>query len=1237
MRYVYIFERKEVDEMTDLKKKLVISGLAVTMITTSAFFAMNRIHGEGAEATVVSENKGKYKAIASKKAMFTASGTVTGRTDSDTSNSTNITDLGTITDLMIDDQVTSIPASKFANLQNLTTLTFKGANAEGEAASKVTTIGMNAFKGSGITSVELPKKLTSIEAGAFADTAALTTVTFTHSTNLQHIKTGAFENSGLTSLDLSPMNASTAESLEVGAKAFKGNTKLANATLSTKMKTFEAEVFASTKLTTVEIGQYITTVTTNAFKGTPLATLTVNATNGNFKAEANVLYNSGKTKLFLYPEGKADSEFTIPTTVTHIGENAFAASPTLTKVITNEGLTNIGDYAFDGASSLTGIELKNTVTQIGQYAFRGTGLTSIVLPSTMVGINTNAFAGASSLAKLDLRKASALTTVQANAFKNTALNSMVIGKSTGALTMITAEAFNSSATSRQVSFLGDDNAAISGEDLTTLMEKYKALKTVANGSWSFDVKFPTPSAVANYEQMKLTGLVASAEYTIGTTDYTANEQGEVALLKTWGGTTISIVRKASEGQKASEAQSLVITAMHTVSVDGVESVKKVGASVTVNALVKPGYVFKTWAATGVDLDSATQKNTTFTMPAADVSLTSEYTQIVVTTSAEGLVYNGESDLVVTLTSPSANLAKLAVNDTALTKGTNYTVSENTTTTVITLKASYLNTLSNTTRFVTTFTEGGDIAFSVKVYGRVPSAVANYNEMKLTNLTPLAVYTIKNVDYIADAQGKVDLLKVWGGTTISIVRKASSEQTESYPQNLAIDAMYTVTIDGTESSVKKVGATVAVNAPVKVGYVFKTWLATGVTLENATQKNTTFTMPSMDVNLTREYTEIVVATPVADLVYNGKTDVVVTLTSPFVNFTKLVVNGTTLTKGRDYTVSGSDTTLLTLKVSYLNTVTDTVNFVVTFTEGGDKGFSVRLPESAPAAVANYNEMKVTGLEENAQYKINGKVMRADGQGKIVIERSWGGSTLEISKVGVGSKPDSKPQRLSIAAFYSVMVNGKEVSYKVAGATTTVTAENKEGYKFRDWTAKGVKLTDATQETITFTVPTNDVELGTNYTKIITTMAEDMVFNGTKGVTVSFAIPMNEFRGIEYNGKVLVKDKDYTVVSGSTIITFTKAFLDTVKADMNGIKAMFRNDTVEFSIRYVGQLPTTPPANPVPPVTDNAAPVAQKSGTNVAKSVTTSPKTGDSTNIFVVFTIMVCSAGIILFVKKRKKQI
>ncbi|MBQ4143045.1 MAG: leucine-rich repeat domain-containing protein, partial [Thermoguttaceae bacterium] len=64
-------------------------------------------------------------------------------------------------------------------------------------------------------------------------------------------------------------------------------------------------------------------------------------------------------------------KYTIPNSVTSIGEGAFYDCESLTSVTIPDSVTSIGDKAFNLCKSLTSVTIPDSVTSIGEEAFRG--------------------------------------------------------------------------------------------------------------------------------------------------------------------------------------------------------------------------------------------------------------------------------------------------------------------------------------------------------------------------------------------------------------------------------------------------------------------------------------------------------------------------------------------------------------------------------------------------------------------------------------------------------------------------------------------------------------------------------------------------------------------------------------------------------------------------------------------------------------------------------------------------
>ncbi|MDY6367466.1 MAG: leucine-rich repeat domain-containing protein, partial [Clostridia bacterium] len=110
----------------------------------------------------------------------------------------------------------------------------------------------------------------------------------------------------------------------------------------------------------------------SAFKGcSSLTNINVLENNANYKSIDGNLYSKDGKTLIKYAIGKTATEFSIPNSVTSIGNYAFYNCSSLTSVTIPDSVTSIGSYAFECCSSLTSVTIPNSVTSIGVGAFSG--------------------------------------------------------------------------------------------------------------------------------------------------------------------------------------------------------------------------------------------------------------------------------------------------------------------------------------------------------------------------------------------------------------------------------------------------------------------------------------------------------------------------------------------------------------------------------------------------------------------------------------------------------------------------------------------------------------------------------------------------------------------------------------------------------------------------------------------------------------------------------------------------
>ena len=124
-----------------------------------------------------------------------------------------------------------------------------------------------------------------------------------------------------------------------------------------------------------------------------LTEINVLENNQYYSSINGVLFNKDKTVLIQYPEGKENSEYTIPNCVITIGDSAFESIYKLYEITIPNSVTSIGNDSFNSCSGLTEITIPDSVTSIGDSAFAGCdSLTEITIPDSVTCIGNWAFA-----------------------------------------------------------------------------------------------------------------------------------------------------------------------------------------------------------------------------------------------------------------------------------------------------------------------------------------------------------------------------------------------------------------------------------------------------------------------------------------------------------------------------------------------------------------------------------------------------------------------------------------------------------------------------------------------------------------------------------------------------------------------------------------------------------------------------------------------------------------------------
>jgi hypothetical protein len=102
-----------------------------------------------------------------------------------------------------------------------------------------------------------------------------------------------------------------------------------------------------------------------------LVSIHVSQENTHYTSIDGVLFDKDETTLVAYPASKAGMSYTVPNTVTRIGDFAFYYAVSLVDITLPDNLVRIGDSAFEGCFALAGITIPVGVIFIGEFAFYG--------------------------------------------------------------------------------------------------------------------------------------------------------------------------------------------------------------------------------------------------------------------------------------------------------------------------------------------------------------------------------------------------------------------------------------------------------------------------------------------------------------------------------------------------------------------------------------------------------------------------------------------------------------------------------------------------------------------------------------------------------------------------------------------------------------------------------------------------------------------------------------------------
>ncbi len=248
----------------------------------------------------------------------------------------------------------------------------------------VTQIGNGAFNGcTRITKVNIPSTVKKIGNTAFYNCDKLEEVTFAGDTCT--FGTDVFYNCSSLKTIVLP-----AKTKQITQKMFYGCSALEELDIPATVTKIGSEAFGKcASLNAVTIPAAVTSIGKNAFIGcNSVASYTVASGNTVYSSSNGVLYgpnpSTGEKALIQYPNGKAQTSYTVLSDTKTIADYAFGENASLTKIILPDGLEKIDNYAFYSTRQLSDVTIPSTVTYLGSQSFgRCAALKSIRIPASV--------------------------------------------------------------------------------------------------------------------------------------------------------------------------------------------------------------------------------------------------------------------------------------------------------------------------------------------------------------------------------------------------------------------------------------------------------------------------------------------------------------------------------------------------------------------------------------------------------------------------------------------------------------------------------------------------------------------------------------------------------------------------------------------------------------------------------------------------------------------------------------
>ncbi len=263
--------------------------------------------------------------------------------------------------------------------------------------SGATRIGKRAFNNfSNLTSVSIPNTVKTIGEAAFYECYSITEIVLPASVNV------------------------------LEAAAFANCRKLKTISGGSGLAQLGDYAFQDTVLDSFSVPGNLTKISRLAFFDCPLSYFSVATGNTVFSVKDGVLFTDQGKTLFMYPAGKSNTTYVIPSTVTEIAASSFNYNKWLTSITIPSSVKSIGSAAFQNCYRIEAVKIPDSVTSVGDFTFYGCkSLKSVTFGKGLESTSYQMFRKCPALT--DINFGTALKTLYAQTFAEcTALTSVTL-------------------------------------------------------------------------------------------------------------------------------------------------------------------------------------------------------------------------------------------------------------------------------------------------------------------------------------------------------------------------------------------------------------------------------------------------------------------------------------------------------------------------------------------------------------------------------------------------------------------------------------------------------------------------------------------------------------------------------------------------------------------------------------------------------------------------------------------